>query len=95
MIFEYCEHDFLQIIHHHSQTRTQISVPILKTLLWQLCNGVAYLQTILLNETAGSTVPLDMTLATLDNFRGADPLATLARDAPDAVFDTLLRQVAP
>jgi len=43
MIFEYCEHDFLQMIHHHSQSRTQITVPVLKSMLWQLSNGIAYL----------------------------------------------------
>ncbi|KDQ15487.1 hypothetical protein BOTBODRAFT_44117 [Botryobasidium botryosum FD-172 SS1] len=44
MVFEYAEHDFLQIIHHHSQTlRSSITVPVLKTLLYQLLNGVLYL----------------------------------------------------
>ncbi|THH06619.1 hypothetical protein EW145_g3951, partial [Phellinidium pouzarii] len=44
MVFEYAEHDFLQVIHHHSQTlRTQISVPVLKSLIYQLLNGVLYL----------------------------------------------------
>lgn len=32
-----------QIIHHHSSTRTSLPVPVLKSLLWQLLNGVAYL----------------------------------------------------
>ncbi|EJD01713.1 kinase-like protein [Fomitiporia mediterranea MF3/22] len=44
MIFEYAEHDFLQVIHHHSQNlRTQISEPVLKSLIYQLLNGVLYL----------------------------------------------------
>ncbi|KAI5121191.1 hypothetical protein M0805_005992 [Coniferiporia weirii] len=44
MVFEYAEHDFLQLIHHHSQTlRTQISAPVLKSLIYQLLNGVLYL----------------------------------------------------
>lgn len=32
-----------QIIHHHSQTRTALATPVLKSLLWQLINGIAYL----------------------------------------------------
>ncbi|KAH9456510.1 hypothetical protein Pst134EB_012708 [Puccinia striiformis f. sp. tritici] len=43
LVFEYCEHDFLQIIHHHSQSRTSIPEGTLKSLLWQLINGVNYL----------------------------------------------------
>ncbi|CAH7681277.1 kinase-like domain-containing protein [Phakopsora pachyrhizi] len=43
LVFEYCEHDFLQIIHHHSQSRTSIPEGTLKSLLWQLLNGVNYL----------------------------------------------------
>ncbi|KNZ60286.1 hypothetical protein VP01_157g5 [Puccinia sorghi] len=43
LVFEYCEHDFLQIIHHHSQARTSIPEGTLKSLLWQLLNGVHYL----------------------------------------------------
>ncbi|MBW0502968.1 hypothetical protein O181_042683 [Austropuccinia psidii MF-1] len=43
LVFEYCEHDFLQIIHHHSQSRTNIPEGTLKSLLWQLLNGVNYL----------------------------------------------------
>ncbi|KAG0142785.1 hypothetical protein CROQUDRAFT_673361 [Cronartium quercuum f. sp. fusiforme G11] len=43
LVFEYCEHDFLQIIHHHSQSRTNIPESTLKSLLWQLLNGVNYL----------------------------------------------------
>ncbi|SCZ87881.1 BZ3500_MvSof-1268-A1-R1_Chr2-3g05349 [Microbotryum saponariae] len=43
LVFEYAEHDFLQIIHHHSSTRTGIPTLVLKSLLWQLTNGVSYL----------------------------------------------------
>ncbi|GAA5932926.1 hypothetical protein JCM3775_005266 [Rhodotorula graminis] len=43
LVFEYAEHDFLQIIHHHSSTRTQLPLGVLKSLLWQLFNGVSYL----------------------------------------------------
>ncbi|KAK4685730.1 hypothetical protein P7C73_g4412, partial [Tremellales sp. Uapishka_1] len=44
MVFEYAEHDFLQIIHHHSQTlRTSIPMPTLKRLLHQLLCGLHYL----------------------------------------------------
>ncbi|EST05108.1 Protein kinase domain protein [Kalmanozyma brasiliensis GHG001] len=44
MVFEYAEHDLLQIIHYHSTAlRAPIPVAVLKSLLWQLINGVAYL----------------------------------------------------
>ncbi|KAK4700677.1 cyclin-dependent kinase 8/11, partial [Phenoliferia sp. Uapishka_3] len=43
LVFEYAEHDFLQIIHHHSSTRTTLPTPVFKSLLWQLLNGVSYL----------------------------------------------------
>lgn len=58
MIFEFAEHDFLvcfslfplhyadfsqQIIHHHSTSRTTIALPVLKSLLYQLLNGISYL----------------------------------------------------
>ncbi|KAI9062156.1 kinase-like protein [Trametes sanguinea] len=44
MVFEYAEHDFLQVIHHHSQTlRSSISQPVLKSLTYQLLNGLLYL----------------------------------------------------
>ncbi|KAH9943922.1 kinase-like protein [Amylocystis lapponica] len=44
MVFEYAEHDFLQVIHHHSQTlRSQISLPVLKSLTYQLLSGLLYL----------------------------------------------------
>ena len=44
MVFDYAEHDFLQLIHHHSQTlRSAISVPVLKSLTFQLLNGLLYL----------------------------------------------------
>ncbi|TKY84718.1 hypothetical protein EX895_005798 [Sporisorium graminicola] len=44
MVFEYAEHDLLQIIHYHSTAlRSPIPPAVLKSLLWQLINGVAYL----------------------------------------------------
>ncbi|ORY27997.1 cyclin-dependent protein kinase [Naematelia encephala] len=44
MVFEYAEHDFLQIIHHHSQTvRTPIPQTTLRRLLHQLLMGVHFL----------------------------------------------------
>ncbi|CAG8588695.1 4951_t:CDS:2 [Paraglomus brasilianum] len=44
MVFDYAEHDFLQIIHHHSQSeRKPIPEFTIKSFLWQLLNGVAYL----------------------------------------------------
>ncbi|KAM6496363.1 CMGC/CDK/CDK8 protein kinase [Amanita muscaria] len=44
MVFDYAEHDFLQLIHHYSQTlRTQIPTATLKSLIYQLLNGVLYL----------------------------------------------------
>ncbi|TFY57178.1 hypothetical protein EVJ58_g7185 [Rhodofomes roseus] len=43
MVFEYAEHDFLQVIHHHSQSRTAVPMPVLKSLTYQLLNGLLYL----------------------------------------------------
>ncbi|OAD68271.1 hypothetical protein PHYBLDRAFT_127607 [Phycomyces blakesleeanus NRRL 1555(-)] len=44
MVFEYAEHDFLQIIHYHLHTeRKPIPEILIKSFLWQLLNGVAYL----------------------------------------------------
>ncbi|KAJ3850413.1 kinase-like protein [Lentinula lateritia] len=44
MVFDYAEHDFLQLIHHHSQTlRCPISTAVLKSLTYQLLNGLVYL----------------------------------------------------
>ncbi|KAH9924859.1 kinase-like protein [Fomitopsis serialis] len=43
MAFEYAEHDFLQVIHHHSQSRTAVPMPVLKSLTYQLLNGLLYL----------------------------------------------------
>ena len=44
MVFDYAEHDFLQLIHHHSQTlRTNIPLAVLKSLTFQLLNGLLYL----------------------------------------------------
>lgn len=47
MVFEYAEHDFLQLIHHHSQTlRCPISTAVLKSLTYQLLNGLVYLHSV-------------------------------------------------
>lgn len=45
MVFEYAEHDFLQIIHHHSQSLrcAPIVLSVLKSLTYQLLNGLLYL----------------------------------------------------
>ena len=44
MVFEYCEHDLLQIIHHHTQpTRRAIPASMIKSILFQLLNGLLYL----------------------------------------------------
>ncbi|KAL6250520.1 cyclin-dependent protein kinase [Rhinocladiella similis] len=44
MVFEYCEHDLLQIIHHHTQpTRRPIPATMIKSILFQLLNGLYYL----------------------------------------------------
>ncbi|KAJ3125042.1 cyclin-dependent protein kinase [Nowakowskiella sp. JEL0407] len=43
MIFEFAEHDLLQILHHHGQTKTSIPEITIKSVLWQLLNGLAYL----------------------------------------------------
>ncbi|TFK47017.1 kinase-like protein [Heliocybe sulcata] len=44
MVFEYAEHDFLQVIHHYSQTlRCSIPAAVLKSLIYQLLNGLVYL----------------------------------------------------
>ncbi|KAF8475648.1 kinase-like domain-containing protein [Kalaharituber pfeilii] len=44
MVFEYAEHDLLQIIHFHSPAeRRPIPEAIVKSVLWQLLNGVSYL----------------------------------------------------
>ena len=44
MVFEYCEHDLLQIIHHHTQpTRHAIPATMVKSILFQLLNGLLYL----------------------------------------------------
>jgi len=32
-----------QILHHHTTTRSQLPLGVLKSLLWQLFNGVSYL----------------------------------------------------
>ncbi|KZV88247.1 kinase-like protein [Exidia glandulosa HHB12029] len=44
MVFEYADHDFLQVIHHHSHTlRSGIPTAVLKSLTYQLLNGLLYL----------------------------------------------------
>ncbi|KAA8895281.1 kinase-like domain-containing protein [Sphaerosporella brunnea] len=45
MVFEYAEHDLLQIIHYHSQNPDRRPIPetTVKSVLWQLLNGVSYL----------------------------------------------------
>jgi cyclin-dependent kinase 8/11 len=44
MVFEFAEHDLLQIIHFHSHPeRRPIPESIVKSVLWQLLNGVSYL----------------------------------------------------
>lgn len=44
MVFSYASHDLLQLIHHHSTVlREGLALPVLKSLLFQLLNGVHYL----------------------------------------------------
>ena len=44
MVFEYAEHDLLQIIHHHTQpSRYPIPAPTIRSILFQLLNGLLYL----------------------------------------------------
>ena len=45
MVFEYAEHDLLQIIHHHTQTqpRQAIPAPTVRSIMFQLLNGCQYL----------------------------------------------------
>ncbi|KAF4630556.1 hypothetical protein G7Y89_g7588 [Cudoniella acicularis] len=44
MVFEYAEHDLLQIIHHHTQpTRHPIPPGTVKSIMFQLLNGCQYL----------------------------------------------------
>ncbi|KAK3352153.1 serine/threonine-protein kinase prk1 [Neurospora tetraspora] len=46
MVFEYAEHDLLQIIHHHTQTpRHPIAPGTIKSIMYQLLQGVQYLHT--------------------------------------------------
>ena len=46
MVFEYAEHDLLQIIHHHSlPIRHPIPAPTVRSILYQLLNGLLYLHT--------------------------------------------------
>ncbi|KAL7276146.1 cyclin-dependent protein kinase [Rhizina undulata] len=45
MVFEYAEHDLLQIVHYHSSHPDRRPIPetTVKSILWQLLNGVSYL----------------------------------------------------
>ena len=44
MVFEYAEHDLLQIIHHHTQPpRQPIPASTIKSVLFQILNGLHYL----------------------------------------------------
>ncbi|KAL2269259.1 hypothetical protein VTJ83DRAFT_4105 [Remersonia thermophila] len=46
MVFEYAEHDLLQIIHHHTQQpRHPIPATTIKSIMFQLLNGCQYLHT--------------------------------------------------
>ncbi|KAI0440427.1 cyclin-dependent protein [Xylaria telfairii] len=46
MVFEYAEHDLLQIIHHHTQQpRHSIPPTTVKSIMFQLLNGCQYLHT--------------------------------------------------
>lgn len=46
MVFEYAEHDLLQIIHHHTQQpRHPIPPATIKSIMFQLLNGSQYLHT--------------------------------------------------
>ncbi|RWA05002.1 hypothetical protein EKO27_g10107 [Xylaria grammica] len=46
MVFEYAEHDLLQIIHHHTQQpRHNIPPSTVKSIMFQLLNGCQYLHT--------------------------------------------------
>ena len=45
MVFEYAEHDLLQIIHHHTQTQPRHAIPpaTVRSIMFQLLNGCQYL----------------------------------------------------
>ncbi|MBE3049438.1 protein kinase [Candidatus Bathyarchaeota archaeon] len=46
MVFEYAEHDLLQIIHHHNQQpRHPMTPAMVKSIMFQLLNGCQYLHT--------------------------------------------------
>ena len=46
MVFEYAEHDLLQIVHHHTQPpRQPIPASCIKSVLYQILNGLHYLHT--------------------------------------------------
>lgn len=47
MIFEFCEHDLLQIIHYQSHPEFKpIPNSTVKSLIWQILNGVTFLHKI-------------------------------------------------
>jgi len=50
---------------------------------------------VVINETAGSSVSLEETVATLGRFVGAVPIVTVARGANDAAFAALWRAFRP
>ena len=49
LLFDYAEHDLFQIIHHHRemsggrQARAYIPESMIKSVLWQILNGIHYL----------------------------------------------------
>lgn len=44
LVYEFVDHDFLQIIHHYlTVLRTPMDGAMIKSLMWQLLNGIAYL----------------------------------------------------
>lgn len=46
MVFEYCEHDLLQIIHHHNQSlRQSIPASTIRSIIYQILQGCEYLHT--------------------------------------------------
>lgn len=44
LVYEYAEHDLLQIIHYHSHPKKRlISTKMIKSIMWQLLDGVSFL----------------------------------------------------
>jgi dethiobiotin synthetase len=64
------------------------------TALDVLARARARMAAIVVNESPGSTVPLDETLATLRRFAGSVPVLALARDAEDSAFANLSDKLA-